>query len=140
MPPFVPSTPLHVPSRPAIHRSRQTRTLRHASVGPPVALVVGASAPFVAFPIGASPSAPSAASPAVTSHPSSVAATSATTTAIDDPPIIGTLGLAPLIAKPSTFAPRALASIVSATTSAGPSSSARALADQLHPFVQSKPP
>src|SRR5205085_2453899 len=60
--------------------------------------------------------------------------------AIDEPPMVGSLGLAPAIANPSTFAPPALASIVSATLSAGPFSVLLLSCAHAHPLAQSNPP
>jgi hypothetical protein len=59
---------------------------------------------------------------------------------MDDPPPFMSLGLAAVIANPSTFAPAAVFSIVNAISSAGPRSFERPLCDQVQPFAQSNPP
>ncbi len=141
MPPFPPLPPLvsmllHIVD-PGVPPATAVGVMHAFSV---IAVGAGASSPFVAVPLGAVPAMPSPASLAVTSQRSSAAATSATTTALDDPPSVILLGLAPVIAKPSTFAPSAAFVTVSAIASAGPSSVALALGDHTHPFVQSNPP
>jgi hypothetical protein len=109
------------------------------------AFIVAASgsvafAPFTTGSWGVRPSAPSTPSLAVTSHRTNSAATSATATAMDDPPFFAADALAATTAKFSTFASSAPLASVSAIWSAGPLSMLFAACDQVQSFAQANPP